>query len=360
MLEQSLWRQTGRRSVLAAISGLTTLCGIRQAPAGTPDLQSEWQIFRNRFLTPDGRIVDTGNGGISHSEGQGWGMLFAEATADKASFDLIYAWTSTHLARPDDALHAWRYNPSASNPVSDSNNATDGDIFIAWALARGAQRWMQPTLSAAAAAIAWDIHNKLCLQQSNHIFLLPGVSGFVMPDSINLNLSYYILPAFDALASLAPSGVWAQLRNSGLYLARKGVFGAWSLPPDWLSVSRPDSTLSLAPAWPPRFGFDAIRVPLWLTWAEAMPVELGMAFSAYWQSIAFPYRPAWIDLGTGAYANFAAPSGMAAVTDLTLSALNRTLPAFPTVADAPDYYSAALILLSRIAQAEKGPGRVKP
>ena len=37
--------------------------------------QAEWLAFRNRFIAPEGRVVDTGNGGVSHSEGQGYAML---------------------------------------------------------------------------------------------------------------------------------------------------------------------------------------------------------------------------------------------------------------------------------------------
>jgi endoglucanase len=342
----------GRRVVVAGIASLLAPGSLEMARADSTAIASEWQIFRSRFLNPDGRVIDTGNGGISHSEGQGWGMLLAEAAGDKDSFDLILAWTSTHLARPHDALHVWRYDPAAANPTSDPNNATDGDIFIAWALARGAQRWAQPALSAAAARIAADIRDKLCFQQSGRTLLLPGISGFVSTQSINLNPSYYVLPAFDTLALLAPSGIWTKLRADGLDMLQQGVFGAWSLPPDWLAVSRPDLALAPASAWPPRFSFDAIRVPLWLTWAGEMPAQMGTAFANYWQSPAFPYRPAWIDLQTGAYANFAAPSGMTAIANFTLASLNDTQPQLPSVSEAADYYSAALTLLTYVAQTE--------
>ncbi len=346
-----------RRSLINA-APLLMLGAALPACAADDGIAAEWAVFRSRFLQPDGRIVDTGNGGISHSEGQGWGLLFAESAGDKTSFDLIFAWTSTHLARPGDALHIWRYDPAAANPVSDPNNATDGDIFIAWALARGAVRWAEPNLAIAAAAIATDILAKVCIMQSGRSLLLPSANGFVTPHAITLNLSYYVMPAFASLAALVPSPLWTQLVTDGLYVMNKGVFGQWSLPPDWLNVSRPELTLSPAPAWPPRFSYDAIRIPLWLTWAGMMPGALSAAFTAYFQSSALPYRPAWVDLTTGAYANYPAPSGMLAVADLTLGQVPVTaLPtaaqaALPTVSQAADYYSAALTLLARIARAE--------
>jgi endoglucanase len=345
----------GAAGLFAAGSGAGNLTAARAAGldvAPDADIASEWQIFRSRFVNPDGRVVDTGNNGISHSEGQGWGLLFAEAAGDQQSFDLILAWTSTHLVRPKDALHIWKYDPNAANPTADPNNATDGDIFIAWALARGAQRWDQPALSIAAAAIAADIRDKLCVQQSGQMFLLPGISGFTSPKGINLNPSYYVFPAFETLALLAPSDNWDILRYNGMNILQNGLFGAWNLPPDWLAVSRPGLHLAPASGWPPRFSFDAIRVPLWLTWAGAMPPAMGNYFTQYWQSPAFPYRPAWVDLDDNSFAGFAAPSGMSAIANLTMAALNGSAPQLPSVAVAPDYYSAALTLLSRLAASQ--------
>jgi endoglucanase len=348
----------GRRSAVAGLAGALLPWRPKKLLAdpmnSTAEVASQWQIFRSRFMSPDGRVIDTGNGGISHSEGQGWGMLFAQAANDKDSFDLILAWTSTYLARPSDALHVWRYDPSAKNPTADMNNATDGDIFIAWALARGAQSWGQPALSCAATAIAAAIRDKLCFSQSGKIFLLPGISGFVTPAALNLNPSYYIWPAFDTLEQLAPSTVWADLRADGLETLTAGVFGKWSLPPDWLAVSRPGLDLQPAALWPPRFSYDAIRVPLWLSWANVMPDSLGAAFTQYWQSSAFPYRPAWVNLEDGSFAKYAAPSGMAAIANFTLAVLSGAQPSLPSVADAADYYSAALTMLSYLAVSELG------
>src|SRR4051812_34398211 len=70
---------------------------------------AEWAKFKARFGSVDGRIIDNVNGGVSHSEGQGWGMLFAVAFDDPDSFDRIYTWTKRTLRRPTDPLHAWRF-----------------------------------------------------------------------------------------------------------------------------------------------------------------------------------------------------------------------------------------------------------
>lgn len=46
----------------------------------------EWDTFKARFLDPSGRVVDPQNGGISHSEGQGYGMLLALRADDREAF----------------------------------------------------------------------------------------------------------------------------------------------------------------------------------------------------------------------------------------------------------------------------------
>lgn len=108
----------------------------------------DWECFRERFIAPEGRVVDSGNQGISHSEGQGVGMLAAAQFNDRVTFDRLSSWTRRTLRRSSDHLHSWRYRPEAEIPVDDPNNATDGDLLIAFALLRGADRWDDPTLRA--------------------------------------------------------------------------------------------------------------------------------------------------------------------------------------------------------------------
>ena len=68
----------------------------------------DWRSFKAAYLRPEGRIVDTGNGGISHSEGQGYGMLLAEHAGDQETFDSLFGWTEHVLARKDVALRPGR------------------------------------------------------------------------------------------------------------------------------------------------------------------------------------------------------------------------------------------------------------
>jgi endoglucanase len=314
------------------------------------DALAEWSEFRRRFVAGDGRVIDNANGGVSHSEGQGWGMLLAVAFDDMAAFDLIADWTRRNLQVRDDALHAWRYVPQSSMPVADRNNATDGDLFIAAALWRAAWRWNRQNLADAAREIAGDILGKLVREVGGRTVLLPGAVGFEQARMVTVNPSYYILPVFEELAALRPSPAWARLRDHGAELLRDGRFGPWRLPPDWLQVDRDTGVLSPDPHRPHRFSYDAIRVPLWLSWSGAGGDAM-RDFVGYWRR-QLPSPPAWIDLSNNSRAPYPAPAGMVAIgkvaLELSQNSQNQTLTMqLPALSASPDYYSAALTLLAR-------------
>ncbi|HXA20939.1 MAG TPA: glycosyl hydrolase family 8 [Acetobacteraceae bacterium] len=344
-----------RRSVLTAMLGGLSAGTLAPARADAPD-DAEWTSFKTRFVKDDGRVIDNANGGVSHSEGQGWGLFFAVAFDDRATFDRIHEWTRQALRRPNDSLHAWRFVPTDRPSVRDLNNATDGDIFIATALSRAGRQWAQPAHLHAAAAITRDILSLLVRPTGSRIVLLPAVQGFETKAAIVVNPSYYVFPMIAELARLVPSAQWDRVQNDGRALIELGRFGKWELPSDWLRINKTGAALSPAPGWPPRFGFDAIRVPLWYTW-QGLPIEAPQrAMDRYWSAFPDDTFPAWVNLETDQTAPNRAPLGMVAVAQLTRAAMGlRAKPDLPAVADAAMYYDAALILLSRLAWQERHP-----
>ena len=106
-------------------------------------------------------MVDTGNGGITHSEGQGWAMLFALQAGDRTRFERIADWTRENLRRTSDGLHAWR--GKGSDGSEDLNNATDGDLFIATALILAGEQWGRPEWRVGGLATAQGILRMLSL-----------------------------------------------------------------------------------------------------------------------------------------------------------------------------------------------------
>ncbi|MGK7863019.1 glycosyl hydrolase family 8 [Falsiroseomonas sp. E2-1-a4] len=335
-----------------AAGGMTT--GLAR-PAAAAAVTGDWLDFRRRFLHADGRVLDTGNGGISHSEGQGAAMLFAVRFDDRASFDRILEWTRGALRRPDDHLLAWAFRPGAPIPVPDMNNASDGDLLVAWSLAEAADRWGHAGYRALATDMARDLLRKVVLRQGDSTLLLPGGEGFLKHDHVVLNPSYYISPAFRALARLLPAPEWQSLEEGGVALADQARFGRWRLPADWVALPRGALRPRPATGWPARFSYDAMRVPLNLAWGGHAQSAALRAAVDFWLDPSHPAPPAWVDLQSGALAPYPGDTGLRAIVQLAVATLagSGREQALPRVADATTYYPAVLVLQARLAWAER-------
>ncbi len=328
---------------------------VSQWPQSLPGDPVNWQRYKCMFISGDGRVIDTGNQGITHSEGQGWGMLLAVENDDREMFDILWTWTREHLQVREDRLFAWKWLPSApDNPVPDKNNASDADMYIAWSLLRASRRWGDEAYLNEARAILLDIRQWLVKPYGGHAILLPGRQGFEHPEHVMLNLSYWVFPAFAEFDEVDPHPVWRGLRESGIALIAKARFGQWQLPPDW-ALLKHDGELVVAKDYPPRFGFDAIRVPLAMYWGG---VEDTLLFTPYRQLLESfnpgKARPAWINLEDNSVAPYGASAGVTSIMDIARSAsLNETTPpSLPQVSPEQDYYAASLVMLSRQATAE--------
>src|SRR4030088_2357389 len=157
-------------------------------------LADGWRQYKERFVTSDGRVVDNANGGISHSEGQGYAMLIAERLDDRPTFEAIWQWTRSNLLVRGDGLAAWRWSPQVPH-VADHNNATDGDLLIAWALAEASDRWDVSEYRETARLIVEDLATKVVTSSRFGPILLPASTGFAGKDQSDapvVNLSYWL------------------------------------------------------------------------------------------------------------------------------------------------------------------------
>lgn len=300
---------------------------------------SDWRAYKQRFVSPDGRVIDTGNGGVSHSEGQGFGLLLAFAANDRETFAAMWQWTQTHLAHTDSGLFAWRFDPSKPEPVQDPNNATDGDILIAWALLQASKAWNIPDYDTQSQTLRAAILREACTIHAGRRVLLPGRLGFVAEGIVILNPCYYVWPALDAFAKFEP--LWNDVINDGADLVSAASFGAWGLPTDWIQL---DAAGLVHPAEgrPARFGFDAVRVPLYLR-MSGRTAELAR-FQRYWRETETANGwPAWIDVTNGAVAPYPASDGLKAIA---FAVLDRRPAAIQSTAN--DYYSESLRLLTEL------------
>ncbi len=298
----------------------------------------DWPTFKSAFLDPVGRIVDNGNGGVSHSEGQGYGLMLALWNGDRPAFDAILDWTERSLAHRDTALFIWRYDPRQADPVADPNNATDGDIFIAWALAEAARRWNEPRHAERSAAIRTAIRARLVIERYGRRLLLPGMIGFATAEAVTLNPSYYVWPALDAFRVLDGGAAWGQVIADGEALLGAARFGPLALPTDWIDVTD-QGAVAPAAGRPARFGFDAIRVPLYAQVGRRL--TLLPPVQRFWRGYVTDDKPipAWVDVLSGEVAPYPLSAGGAAIAGSLVGT-----PAPDRLST--DYYAASLQMLA--------------
>lgn len=318
---------------------LLSACSKQPSPA-----QKSWQTFKQEFISTEGRVIDNGNKGISHSEGQGYGLLFAVYFNDQKTFATLWDWSVTHLQTRNDYLFSWQYTPNQG--VTDVNNASDGDILIAWALLQAAQRWHNSSYQQAANNILRDIRNKLIKNWQGHKIIMPAEQGFItQPGKLTINLSYWVFPALQEFARVDKSPLWQKLINSGLYLFNTAEFGQWQLPADWLQL---DDKTTLSSERPPVFGYEAIRIPLYLSWANLLPSEKRKQFLAYAQASQnqLGYLSPKANLLNNSFAEYPANAGFISTYQL----IAQKPIGLANISQNKDYYSHSLELLAFIAQ----------
>ena len=262
--------QSARRQVVRfwlALALVLMTCGARA------DSADDWARYKTRFIAPEGRLFDDSAEGVSHSEGQGYALVLAAFHDDREMFAKLWAWTSKNLEIRGDGLAAWRWRPADNPHARDHNNATDGDLLIAWGLAEAGRRWGEKEYTTAARRIGAALYAKTVFATAFGPALRPGAAGFGDEDSEDgpvVNLSYWVFPALDALALDLPDLDWRGVERAGLALFDAARFGSLALPSDWISLRG-----GVAPAVkrPPVFGYELVRAPLYLAWGppEAKP-----------------------------------------------------------------------------------------
>ncbi len=331
--------------LLAWTTTLLLMLSSFNARAADPD----WSLFKQRFMQPEGRIVDNGRDSISHSEGQGKAMLLAVNHDDRAAFDIAWQWTRKNLQVREDKLLAWKWSPKEG--VTDKNNASDGDLFVSWALLRAKQKWQDPAYLAAATEIIQDIRQKLLRKSNRGIALLPGIQGFDKKDGMVVNLSYWLFPALQEIARADPAPEWSELQQTGVNLLLEAHFGRWGLPADWISLH---DQLAPAPGFPSRFSYDAVRIPLYLLWAKRETAALLLPFKRYWGHFkGAKFMPAWTNLNDDSIDSYDASPGIRGIAQLTLAHPNLRSAQLPALDATQDYYSSVLLLMSKMMTRER-------
>lgn len=343
--------RSGGRSKLAALCLLMAALLAQSAHAVAEE--ASWKQFKQDFITPDGRVVDAGQGGISHSEGQGYAMLLAVHYNDRTAFEQIWQWTRKNLQVRSDSLLSWSWSPQAG--ITDRNNASDGDLVVAWALLRASVKWHEPDYLQSSRKIAMDIRSKLIHKSTHGLVLLPGAEGFHRPEGDSINLSYWVFPALDEIGQADPAPEWEALANNGIAILQYAHFGRWGLPPDWLTLSEqsiPTDGLS------ERFGYNAVRIPLYLIWSRRDTPELLRPYREFWSYFkGARFLPAWTNLKDDSVDSHDASAGIHRVAQWLLAYPRNPAPMKTLPGAQQGYYSSVLLLLTEMAMSERGARR---
>jgi endoglucanase len=232
-----------------------------------------WNSYSQRFIDPQGRVIDPQEADRTTSEGEAYALFFALVDNDRAAFGRLLAWTQVNLANGDLENHLpawlWGKNKDGEWKTLDTNSASDADLWMAYTLVEAGRLWRVPYYSSLGRQMmAMIARSEVADLPGFGPMLIPGPTGFQHDLAWTLNPSYMPLFIFERLATVDPPGPWKRIAFGipGMLeqSARHGYAMDWVeyLPGDGfypVSEQRSDKQDTVAPGG----GYDAIRVYLW-------------------------------------------------------------------------------------------------
>lgn len=278
--KRSFLRALGASAFLATPPARAAAVAAATDGALHPLSWSAWRRFAAEAVNAEGRLIDRSDARlITTSEGQSYGLFFALVDDDRELFERIRRWTVDNLCAGDAGknLPAWLWGktetpaPKTSGPrrsaekpvpvvrrgVIDENNATDADLWIAYALLEAGRLWKEDAYREEGLALL-ELVGRTCLHDTEAMgpVCLPGRTGFVDGGRITFNPSYTPPQLLRRFALEDPR--WLAAHRAALRATlRASPAGA---APDWAVFDRSGT---LVDAGRPFGSWDAVRVYLW-------------------------------------------------------------------------------------------------
>jgi endo-1,4-beta-D-glucanase Y len=245
-------------------------------------LRETWNYYKTHFMA-DGSHVVSNNYGGTITEGQSYALLKAVWMDDPETFGKTWQWTQTHMRRPHDHLLGWRWSNGengAPKGLVETENATDADQDIAYALLVAGKKWKQPRYTQDGLSMVRDLWRLNVQALDGKYYLTPGTWEGFREGYLTLDPSYfapYVYRAF-AAADVQHAAGWTQLADD-IYDTLEACSNLTQnhLPPNWCAVKWQDDHQGsrivfsdLQGAGSRDFGYDAFRV----YWRMGMDAKL--------------------------------------------------------------------------------------
>jgi endoglucanase len=246
----------------------TNAAAVRLTPQATVD------AFFGRYVLANGRVERADDGGDTVSEGQAYALLMSAAVGNRRDFMSVWTWTEQHLLLPDGLL-AWHW---AGGRVVGSQPATDADLGAAAALLTAAPRFGDPNLLAAGRRLASAVLAHEVGPSHEGPTLVAGPWALTSTEYVDPS---YLAPAeIGEVASVIGGRWWSIASTADTQLQLLTANG--NLPADWAVIGsdhriHPAAAPGTPAGRPARFGFDAVRAPIWMAVSCSAPLRAAAA-----------------------------------------------------------------------------------
>lgn len=208
---------------------------------------------------------------VSISEGQGYGMLICALEGENGNisnqeFEKLNNYYLDHRMGST-ALMSWKQTIYKNKIKDEANNATDGDLYIAYSLIKASKVWPKEKDKYLKEATA--ILDDILKYNYNPQLKILTVGNWANEKSKYYNMmrtSDVVPQQFDAFYELTGDKKWLEIKNSMLgYLSKLSAQSKAGLVPDfaWVTKSgtKPVAANTIASKYDGDYYYNACRVP---------------------------------------------------------------------------------------------------